>query len=29
MLSTVHSYKVLSEEEEDLWNTLFQEITQG
>ena len=29
MLSQVHSYKVLSEEEEELWNTLFQEITQG
>jgi len=29
MLSQIHSYKVLSEEEEALWNTLFQEITQG
>lgn len=29
MLAQVHSYKVLSEEEEALWNTLFQEITQG
>lgn len=29
MLSQVHSYKVLSEEEEELWNTSFQEITQG
>lgn len=29
MLSQVHSYKVLSEEEEELWNSLFQEITQG
>lgn len=29
MLSNLHSYKVLSEEEETLWNTLMQEITQG
>jgi spermidine/putrescine transport system substrate-binding protein len=29
MLSQVHSYKVLDEEEEELWNSLFQEITQG
>ena len=29
MLGRLHSYKVLSEEEEELWNTLFQEVTQG
>ena len=29
MLGNLHSYKVLSEEEEALWNELFQEITQG
>lgn len=29
MLSNLHSYKVLSEEEEALWNELYQEITQG
>ena len=29
MLSRLHSYKVLSEDEEELWNSLFQEITQG
>jgi spermidine/putrescine transport system substrate-binding protein len=29
MLANLHSYKVLSEEEEALWNELFQEITQG
>ncbi|MEP7081783.1 MAG: spermidine/putrescine ABC transporter substrate-binding protein [Chloroflexota bacterium] len=29
MLGKLHSYKVLSEEEEELWNTLFQEVTQG
>jgi spermidine/putrescine transport system substrate-binding protein len=28
-LAKVHSYKVLSEDEEQLWNTLFQEVTQG
>ena len=28
-LAKVHSYKVLSEEEEALWNELFQEVTQG
>ncbi|HEX2766742.1 MAG TPA: spermidine/putrescine ABC transporter substrate-binding protein [Candidatus Limnocylindria bacterium] len=28
-LARVHSYKVLSEEEEALWNELFQEVTQG
>jgi spermidine/putrescine transport system substrate-binding protein len=29
MLNNLYSYKVLSEEEEQLWNTLFQEVTQG
>jgi len=29
MLENLHSYKVLSEEEEELWNTLYQEVTQG
>jgi spermidine/putrescine transport system substrate-binding protein len=29
MLANLYSYKVLSEEEEQLWNTLFQEVTQG
>ena len=29
MLANLHSYKVLSEDEEELWNTLMQEITQG
>lgn len=29
MLANLHSYKVLSEEEETLWNELMQEITQG
>ena len=29
MLARLHSYKVLSEDEEELWNSLFQEITQG
>ena len=29
MLTRLHSYKVLTEEEEELWNSLFQEITQG
>ena len=29
MLGNLHSYKVLSEDEETLWNTLMQEITQG
>jgi spermidine/putrescine transport system substrate-binding protein len=29
MLANLHSYKVLSEEEEALWNELMQEITQG
>jgi spermidine/putrescine transport system substrate-binding protein len=29
MLSRVYNYKVLDEEEERLWNELFQEVTQG
>lgn len=29
MLANLYSYKVLSEDEEQLWNTLFQEVTQG
>jgi len=29
MLANLHSYKVLTEDEEELWNSLFQEITQG
>lgn len=29
MLSRLYSYKTLSEEEEALWNELFQEVTQG
>jgi spermidine/putrescine transport system substrate-binding protein len=29
MLGNLHSYKVLSEDEEALWNELMQEITQG
>jgi spermidine/putrescine transport system substrate-binding protein len=29
MLSRLHSYKVLDEEEERQWNELFQEVTQG
>jgi spermidine/putrescine transport system substrate-binding protein len=29
MLANLHSYKVLSEDEEALWNELFQEVTQG
>lgn len=29
MLGRLHSYKVLSEAEEELWNSLFQEVTQG
>ena len=29
MLGNLHSYKVLSEEEEAVWNELMQEITQG
>jgi len=29
MLSRLYSYKTLSEEEEALWNDLFQEVTQG
>ncbi|HET7686918.1 MAG TPA: spermidine/putrescine ABC transporter substrate-binding protein [Candidatus Limnocylindria bacterium] len=29
MLANLHSYKVLSEEEERLWNELFQEVTLG
>jgi len=29
MLNNLYSYKVLSEDEEQLWNTLFQEVTQG
>lgn len=29
MLANLHSYKVLSEDEERLWNELFQEVTQG
>jgi spermidine/putrescine transport system substrate-binding protein len=29
MLARVHSYKVLSEEEEALWNQLYEEVTLG